>query len=61
MIVHERATHQMTIEFKLPQVPLQPSSMNWSPYQNGALKGPEIQNVKLYIKHDNRLSLMQKW
>ena len=48
MIVH----HQMTV-FKLPQVPLRPTTMNHSPYQTEALKGPEIQNVKIIkeLKH----------
>ena len=27
---------------------------------NGSCKGPEIQNVKLYIKNDNRSSILQK-
>ena len=62
MIVHETATHQMAVEFKLLQVPLWPSTMNPSPYHiTDAVKGPEIQNVKLYIKHDNRPDTMQIW
>ena len=55
MIVHETATHQMTVEFKLLQVPLWPSTMNQSFFHTitEAVKGPKIQNVKQYIKHDN--------
>ena len=34
MTVHEPATHQMTVEFKLLQVPLRPSTINQSPYHN---------------------------
>ena len=38
IIVHETATYQMTVELKLLQVPLRPSTMNKSPcilyYQN---------------------------
>ena len=63
MIAHKRATHQMTVEFKFLQVSLRPSTMNTSPYHNGScktVKGPEIQNLKLNIKHDNRPKLMQK-
>ena len=53
MIVHETAAHQMTVKFKLLQVLLRPSTMNQSPYTiTEAVKGPEKQNVKLYIKHD---------
>ena len=54
MIVHETATHQMTVEFKLLQDKLWPSTMIQSSYHTGSCKRPEIQNVKLYIKHDNR-------
>ena len=61
MIVHETATQQMTVEFKLLQVPLWPSIMNRVHTITEAVKGPEIKNVELYIKHDNRLNLMQKW
>ena len=53
MIVHETATHQVTVEFKLLQVPLWPSTMNQSHTITEAVKGPEIQIVKLYIKHKN--------
>ena len=54
MIVHEIAIHYMTVESKLLHVPLQPSTMDHSPHHNGSCKSPEIQNVKLFIKHDNR-------
>ena len=59
MIVHETATHQVTVKFKLLQVPLWPSTMNHTIKE--AVKGPEIQNVKLYIKHNNQPNLKQKW
>ena len=52
-------SNQMTVEFKLLQVPLWPSTINQSPYHNRKVKGPEIQNVKLYIKHDNRPNPMK--
>ena len=42
MIVYETATHQVTVEFKLLQVPLWPSTMNQSPYQNGSCKRPRV-------------------
>ena len=58
MTVYETATHQMTVEFKLLQDPLWPLTMNRSSYHN-AVKGPKIQNVKLFIKHDSRPDLMQ--
>ena len=64
LIVYETVTNQMTVEFKLLQVPLQPSIMNQSTRVHTiteAVKGPQIQNVKLYIKHVNRPNLMQKW
>ena len=61
MIVHEIATHQVTAEFKLLQVPLWSSTMNQSPYHNESCNSPEIQNVKLYIKQNNRPNLKQKW
>ena len=40
MIVPETTTHQMTVEFKLLQVPLWPSTMNH--IITDAVKGPEI-------------------
>ena len=40
MIVLETATHQMTVEFKLLQVPLRPSIINQRPYHNGSCKRP---------------------
>ena len=43
MIVYETDTHQTTVEFKLLQVHT----------ITEAVTDPEIQNVKLYIKHDN--------
>ena len=61
MIVHESATHQMTVEFKLIQAPLRPSTRTRVHTITEAVKGPEIRNVKLYIKHDNRPNLRQKW
>ena len=62
MIVHETANHQMTVKFKFLQLPLRTSIMNQSPYiLTGAVKDPEVQNVKLFIKHDNRLHLLKKW
>ena len=60
MIVHETATHQVTVGFKLLHVPLQPSTMDQSPHHNGSCKSPEIQIVKQFIKHDNRPNLKQK-
>ena len=54
MIVHETATHQMTVEFKLLQVPLQPSTMNQSPYNNGSCKRPR--NTKCETIHKTRQS-----
>ena len=56
MIIHGIAIHQITVEIKLLQVPLRLSIMNQSPYHNKAVKGPKIQNVKLFIKHENRPS-----
>ena len=49
----------MTVEFKFLQVPLWPSTIIQSPYHKGSC--PEIQIVKLYIKHDKRPNLKQKW
>ena len=40
MIVHETATYQMTEEFKLPQVPLRPSTMDKSQFHNESFKRP---------------------
>ena len=56
-IVHETATHQMTVEFKLIQVPLRPSTMNQSQYHNGSCKRPR--NTKCETTH-NRPNLFQK-
>ena len=55
MIVNKTAMHQMIVESKLQQVPLWPSTMNQSYFHTitEAVKGPEIQNVKQYMKHDN--------
>ena len=39
-MVHETATHQMTVEYKLLQVPLWPSTMNQNPYHNRSYKRP---------------------
>ena len=49
MIVHGTSTHQMTIEFKLLQVPLPPSINNQSPYHNRNCKMP--QNTKCETIH----------
>ena len=59
MIVRKTPIQQMTVEFKLLQVPLRPSIMNQSSYHNRSVKGSEIQNVKLFIKHDNRPNLLK--
>ena len=40
MLVHETASQQMTVEFKLLQVLLRHSTMNQSPYHNGSCKRP---------------------
>ena len=58
MIVHETAIHQITVESKLLQVPLWPSTMNHTVTE--AVKGPEIQNVKLSIKHHYRPNHLKK-
>ena len=58
MIVHETAIHQMTVKSKLLEVPLQPSTMNHAITE--AVKGPEIPNVKLFIRHNNRPNLLKK-
>ena len=42
MIVHETATHQVTVELKPLQVPLWPSTMNESPYHNGMVHHAKI-------------------
>ena len=55
MIVHETVVYQMTVQLIFQQVILRPSIMNQSPY-----RGPEIQNVKLFIKHDSRPNLSNK-
>ena len=53
-IVHETATDQVTLEFKLLQVPLLPSTMNQSPYHNGSCKRP--QNTKCETIHKTQES-----
>ena len=50
MIAHETAINQMTVKFKLLQVPLTPTIM--SLYHNGSCK-------KLFINHDNRPNLLE--
>ena len=45
MIVHETSIHQMTLEFKLLQVSLQPSIMKQMPIITEAVNGPETKNV----------------
>ena len=50
MVVHGTAVHQMTVQFKLLQFQLRPSIVNQDPN----VKDPEIQNVKLFRKNDNR-------
>ena len=44
MIAQETAIHQTTVEFKLLQVPLWPSTMDQSPYYNGSCKRPRNTN-----------------
>ena len=60
MIVHETATRKIAVEldFYRSQYGLQ----QWTRVLiiTEAVKSPEIQNVKLYIKHNNRPNLMQK-
>ena len=57
MIVHGTAAHQITVDFL--QVLLRPSTMNHTITET--VKGPEIQNGNLYIIHDNRPNIMQKF
>ena len=65
MIVHDTATHQSTLEFKLLQVPLWPSIMNQNPYHNVSCKRPRntksetIQNgeqitINVWLNNDKR-------
>ena len=49
-IVHETATHQMTIEFKLALVPLWPLTMNQSPYHKGSVERPRNTNCETIHK-----------
>ena len=60
MIVNETVIQQMTVESKLQQIPLQLSTMNRSLHHKGSCKGSKIQNVKLFINHDNRTNLLKK-
>ena len=60
MIVYEIAIHKMTVESERLQVPLQPSTIKQSPHRKEAGKCPELQNVKLFIKHDNGHKLLKK-
>ena len=50
MIVHETATHQMTVKFKLLHVPYDPQQRTRVHTITEAVKGPEMQNVKQCIK-----------
>ena len=61
MIVNEKATKQMTVEFLLLQVTLRLSTMNQGPYHNGSCKRPRNTKCELYIEHNNQPNLMQKW
>ena len=54
MIVHEKATNQMTVEFNLLQVQLRPSIMNQSQYHNGNFK--MARNTKCKTIHKTRQS-----
>ena len=54
MIVHETATHQLIIEFKLLDVPVRPSTMKQSPKHNGSCKRPR--NTKCQSIHGTRQS-----
>ena len=56
MIVHETATHQMTVECKLLQVSLWPTTMNHSPYNNRSCKWS--QNAKFETIHKNQQSTL---
>ena len=49
MIVHKTGNHQVTEEFKHLQVPLWLSTMNEIPNHMEAVKGHEMQIVKLYM------------
>ena len=60
MNVHETVIHQMIVESLLLQGPLRPPTMNQR-QRHKAVKGPEKQNVKLFMKHDNRPNLLKKW
>ena len=57
MIVHETATHIMNFNFYRSHYGLQ--QLTRVHIITEAVKGPEIQIVKLYIKHDNRPNLMK--
>ena len=50
MIVHETVTLQVTVEFKLLQVPLWPSTMNQSSFHNGSRKRPRNTNCETIHK-----------
>ena len=50
MIVHEIATQQITVEFKLLQVPLWPSTMIQSPHPNRSCKRPRNTNCETIHK-----------
>ena len=62
MIVHETTTHRMTVEFKLLQVSLWPSTMNQSPYHNGSCKRPKnTQCETIYIKLGRFRACHMQW
>ena len=60
MIFHETTIHQTTVESKLLQVPLRPSTINQSPHHNEICKRSRNINVKLFIKHENLTNLLKK-
>ena len=59
MIVNETAINQITVEIKLLQVPFQPS-LEWTRVHAITENGPKLQNVKLFIKHDNQPNVLKK-
>ena len=52
MMVDETAIHKMTVESKLIQVPLPPSTMNQSPHRNSSCK--RLRNTKCETIHKKR-------
>ena len=59
MFVHETAIHQMTVKFKLLQVPLQPSIMNMSLYHIRTIKGPKITKYETSHKPQQSATVVQ--